>query len=169
MPSKLFETDTIKYLPVWLYDKYFLGCFDICYALKEYSIMKSITGKIIEITKPHRLTLIVNFSFLNLTKCAKPTIVTIRFNDKNTKTEIENKPNIDTDVEGGMEALMFSWNNIVVISIEVFKPIRKPTDPGSLRLNKKETTDTKQKTNGGKRLAKALDGLIFAWVIIISA
>ena len=124
--------------------------------------MKRTTGKTIEITNPHRLTFKVKFTFLNLTKCAKPTIVTTRFNDKNTKTEIENNPNIDTDVEGGMEPLMLSWNNIVVISIEVFKPIRKPTDPGSLRLNKKEIADTKQKTNGGKRLAKALDGLSFA-------
>ena len=111
----------------------------------------------------------MNFSFLNLTKCAKPTIVTIRFRDKNTKTEIENKPNIDTDEDGGMEPLMFSWNNIVVINIEVFKPIRRPTDPGSLRLNKKDTTDTNEKTKGGNRLASALDGLVFACVIVISA
>ena len=132
------------------------------YVLNRNRIEKRATGKAIEIKKPHRLTFKANFSFLYLTKCAKPTIVTIRFRDKNNKTEIENKPNIVTDEDGGMEPLMFSWNSIVVINIEVFKPIRRPTDPGSLRLNKKETADTNEKTKGGNRLARALDGLVFA-------
>ena len=96
-------------------------------------------------------------------------MVTTRFKDKNTKTDISINANIDTDEDGGIALPMLKLVNIVVINIEVFKPIRKPTDPKSVKLNKNEIADTTLKTISGKRLAKALDGLSFACVIAISA
>ena len=124
--------------------------------------MNKRTGKIIEITNPHRLIFNVEFTSLNLTKCAKPAIVTIRFSAKNTITENVNIPNIDIDVDGGIALPMLRINSIVVINIDVFNPNRSPTDGASLRLNRNEIADTMQKIISGKRLDIAADAIILS-------
>jgi hypothetical protein len=53
---------------------------------------------------------------------------------------------------GGTFAPAVKPNSKVVTSIEVFNPIRSPTAPISLRLNKKENVETIPKIIGGMKV-----------------